>query len=164
MKKDYSNIEKKIIDYGGDIVYSEKMQKQKSFIQHGNVSVYEHSVFVAIWSLRVAIKLNLRVNERALVRGALLHDYFLYDWHEKNGNHKLHGFRHAKRALKNASEDFSLCKIEKDIIVKHMFPLNLALPKYKESVVVWVADKWCALCETLFINKFIKKMDCKLLI
>ena len=52
-------------------------------IQHGKVSVYAHCVSVADTACVLAETLHLRVNERALIRGALLHDYFLYDWHDK---------------------------------------------------------------------------------
>ena len=31
--------------------------------------------------------------------------------------------------------------------MKHMWPVTLALPRYKESYLVILADKWCALTE-----------------
>ena len=51
------------------------------FVQHGRTSVYRHSVRVAWTSLRLARFLGWRIDAAALVRAALLHDYFLYDWH-----------------------------------------------------------------------------------
>ena len=42
-------------------------------IQHGKVSVYAHCVSVADTACVLAETLHLRVNERALIRGALLH-------------------------------------------------------------------------------------------
>ena len=84
-----------------------------------------------------------------MIRGALLHDYFLYDWHEKGENHRLHGFYHPKRALLNARKHFDLNGIEEDIIIKHMFPLTFPAPKYKESVIVCIVDKWISTKETL---------------
>ena len=81
------------------------------------------------------------VDWRSLVRGALLHDYFLYNWREHNGDHKLHGFYHARKAMENAERDFGLNPIEANIIHRHMFPLNPTPPKYRESVVVTCADK-----------------------
>lgn len=56
-----------------------------------------------------------------LIRGALLHDYFLYDWHNQLTPHHLHGFFHPGVALRNASMDVELTPIEHDIIKKHMF-------------------------------------------
>ena len=78
---------------------------------------------------------------RALVRGSLLHDFFLYDWHIPEKGRKLHAWNHASVAYENAKKEFELGKIEKDIILKHMFPINISLPKYRESLIVSVADK-----------------------
>lgn len=86
-------------------------------------------------------------HERDLIRGALLHDYFLYDWHIPDPTHRLHGFRHPGRALENAQRDFVLSDIERDIIRKHMFPLTPALPRYRESLLVSAVDKACSVYE-----------------
>ena len=123
----------------------------RRFVQHGGVTVYEHCVRVAVLSCRLAAALGWEVDLGALVRGALLHDYFLYDWHEKDASHRWHGFHHARRALENASRDFELNCIEQDIIEKHMFPLNLTPPRFAESVVVTCADKICACFEVFSI-------------
>lgn len=64
--------------HGGDILKSPGMQIAKENMQHGSVSVFEHSVCVALVCLWLVHRLHLKVNQRALVRGALLHDYFLY--------------------------------------------------------------------------------------
>lgn len=51
--------------------------KQTSgFVQHGNTSVMKHCISVAYVSLMIAKKLHIKVDRKALVRGALLHDYF----------------------------------------------------------------------------------------
>ena len=133
--------DEKLMRYANDILNSEGMQYGKTNKHHGEVSVYSHSVDVALISIKIAEKLHIKVDEKSLVRGALLHDYYLYDWHEPSDDHKLHGFSHARTALINASNDFILNDIEKDIIEKHMFPLNLPLPRYRESILVCVADK-----------------------
>ena len=117
-------------------------------LQHGTVTVFDHSVAVALMCLQLAALLRLRTDTRSLVRGALLHDYFLYDWHIKEKGRPLHGTHHARRAMKNAERDFGLNKIERNMILAHMFPLNLTLPRYRESVLLCTADKLCALRET----------------
>ena len=81
-----------------------------------DVSVYQHCIFVAYMSCRIANKFNLNVDKRSLIRGALLHDYFLYDWHDKNKPAKFHGFTHPKIAFENACQDLELNKKERDII------------------------------------------------
>ena len=126
-----------------------RLRKEKDYMQHGSTSVYEHSVKVAYISLCLAKWLHLKVDPVSLMRGALLHDYFLYDWHEKDRSHRLHGFRHASTALRNAEKDFQLNEVERNIIARHMFPLNPIPPKYKEAWVVCLADKYCAFLETV---------------
>ena len=157
MKKTVSEykIAKEIFAMGKDIIMSSEAQRMKQFTQHGTTSVFEHTVAVAKFSLLIAMgleALGVKFDHRSLVRGALLHDYFLYDWHEKNEYHNLHGFTHPSRAHNNAVRDFELNNIEKDIIKKHMFPLTIIPPKKKESWIVCMADKWCAICETFKID------------
>ena len=135
--------------HGRDILASPGLRSQRGHLQHGRVSVLEHEVAVALMCLKLSRGLRLRVDERALVRGALLHDYFLYDWHEKDASHKWHGFTHPARALCNADRDFALGDIERDMIACHMFPLVPRLPRRRESLLLCVADKLCALRETL---------------
>lgn len=81
-----NRIEEKIYKYGADILASEGMQKEKTFVQHGSITCYDHSLRVAEKSLELAEKCSAYIDERSLVRGALLHDYFLYDWHEKDAD------------------------------------------------------------------------------
>ena len=133
--------------HAGDVLASEGMQKEKDFSQHGFGSCYDHSIAVTMMSVRMAQRLRMRVDMESLIRGALLHDYFLYDWRDGEEEHKLHGFRHAQRALRNAERDFPLSPIARDVICRHMFPLNIHPPRYKESYIVTVADKVCAVRE-----------------
>ena len=132
-----------------DILNSDKYKSQKNYIQHGKTSVLEHEMNVTIYALKIADKFKIKVDEKSLIRGSLLHDYFLYDWHVKDKSHALHGFFHAKKALVNASNDFDLNTIEKNMIYTHMFPLNLRIPKYKESIILCIADKIVATKETI---------------
>ena len=106
--------------HGRDILASPGMRLQRRHMQHGRVSVFEHSLDVALMCVKLSRALRLRVNERALVRGALLHDYFLYDWHERDASHRWHGFTHPRRALRNAERDFALGPIERDMIKGHV--------------------------------------------
>ncbi len=126
-----------------------RMQCSRNFIQHGSTSVYAHSIRVAYYSLSMADFLHLRRNRRELVRGALLHDYFLYDWHEKDRTHNLHGFRHPFTALRNADADFTLSRRERNIILRHMFPLIPVPPSCLEGWIVCLVDKGCSIYEVI---------------
>ena len=125
-----------------------RFSQTTKYRQHGNISIYEHSIAVAYASCWVSCKFNFKVDYESLIRGAL-HDYFLYDWHDKNNGYRLHGFFHPRIALKNASEDFELTAKEENIILRHMFPLTPIPPFYLESWIICAADKFCALRETL---------------
>lgn len=127
---------------------STRFLETKNFIQHGDTSVYEHVINVSFMAIEIAESLNLNVDYNSLIRGALLHDYFLYDWHDKETRPLLHGFSHPSIALSNAKKELNLNEIEEDIIKKHMFPLTLFPPKYKESWIVTLADKIVATRET----------------
>lgn len=138
-----------------DILHSENFQKTRHHIQHGTMPVYRHCLDVAKQSIQINKALGLGCSERDLIRGALLHDYFLYDWHDKNRENyqKLHGFYHPGIALKNARKEYHLTRKEEDIIKKHMWPLTVVPPLCREAWVVTAADKYCSLLETLKIRK-----------
>ena len=87
------------------------------------------------------------------MRAALLHDYFLYDWHEHdapgNKHPRLHGFYHPGIAARNAKKDFNLTERELDAIRKHMWPLTILPPSHRESWVITMADKYVSSLEVL---------------
>jgi uncharacterized membrane protein len=123
-----------------DIINNPNYQELKNFRHHDN-SIYHHSLQVAWLSYKLGkiFKLNLK----ELVRGAMLHDFFLYDWRtEKPQSGKLHAFEHPLEAFANSQKYFSpLSPIEKDIILKHMWPLTIKPPRYFESLIVCIVDK-----------------------
>ncbi len=138
-----------------DILMSQRFNSTKSYIQHGNMTVNDHCIHVAEYSLFFSKKLPISCSRKELIRGALLHDYFLYDWHipdEKNP-HKLHGFYHPGVALRNASMDYKLTPREREIIKKHMWPLTVVPPTCREAWIVTAADKWCSLMETIHLHR-----------
>ena len=150
-------IAKEVFALGRDIILTDEAQDMKNYTQHGTTSVFEHVLAVAKFSLIFAINLEnvfgVRVDRKALVRGALLHDYFLYDWHKPSDRRRgLHGFTHPAIACENAIRDFNIPPIEQDIIRHHMFPLTFFCPHSWEGWIVCMADKWCALCETFKID------------
>lgn len=138
-----------------DIINSDMFKREKQFLQHGSTTVYEHSIAVTFMALNIARKLKIKVNEESLIKGSLLHDYFLYDWHVSDPSHRWHGFTHARFSHDNAMRDFGLNEIEENMILSHMFPLGGPLPKYKESWILTCADKYCATKEIL-VNLFMK--------
>ena len=142
-------------EHASDILNSENFRSTRNYIQHGTMPVHRHCIDVARQSIAISKMLGIRCNERELIRGALLHDYFLYDWHDKNRENyqMLHGFYHPGIALKNASKEYNLTLREQDIIKKHMWPLTVVPPLCREAWIVTTADKYCSILETLKLRK-----------
>jgi uncharacterized protein len=114
---------------------------------------------VAYFSYRISKYFKL--DYRSAARGALLHDFFLYDWRNHDApdlpREKFHGLAHPAIAVANAKKYFSINEIEEDIIKRHMWPLTLVPPKYKESYIVSFADKYLSSKE--FINEYKKRLN-----
>ena len=124
--------------------------EMQQFIQHGTVTTYEHCMRVA----RIAYWLNLHwhchADEVSLVRGAFLHDFYLYDWHHCGNITHWHGFKHPMIARYNAETVFSLNDTEKNIIQSHMWPLTItSVPRCREAFLVCLADKMSSSWETV---------------
>lgn len=137
-----------------DITSNPNVMALKEHIQHASNSRFYHCLCVSYYTYAICKKLNLDYVSAA--RGAMLHDFYFYDWRNKHveGQKKFHAYRHPRIALNNAKDIFELNDIQKDIILKHMWPLTLPLPRYRESFIVTLVDKYCATAE---IFKSIKK-------
>lgn len=150
MKKNSINPE--FYSISRQIIQNEDVRKL-GYINHHGQSILHHSLMVALVSFKWGQRLKL--DSVSIVRGALLHDFFLYDWNKVciypdrkfYEIHKMHGFTHPVTALNNAQERFNLNKIERDIIRRHMFPLTLIPPRYPESWLVMIIDKLVAITE-----------------
>ena len=119
-----------------DLLANKAVQSMSNY-RHHDGSTLEHALVIsqASWYLAGAFSLD----KDACARGALLHDFFLYDWRDEK--HPHHATRHAGIALKNAHRYFNLDEMEKDIILTHMWPLSDTFFKYRESVLVSLVDK-----------------------
>ena len=153
-----SKIRERFDELSGPILKSGRFYQLASFTQHGSTSTLDHVIAVAYSSLAFAMNAGIKVDEHALVRGALLHDYYLYDWHDHEAApDNWHGFTHPRHALNNAREDFpDLTPVEEDIILHHMFPLVPVPPHTKEAWIVTTCDKACSTAETLTGNPYKK--------
>lgn len=148
------NMERKFEYYGQRIREHSEFAKMKDYIQHGRITTYDHVNDVTKTAYKIARGLRIRFNERVLIQGALLHDFFGYDWHdtkEKKPLFKKHGFTHAKEASRRAKEIFGIDKHTEDVINSHMWPLTLrSIPKSREALILCFADKIVSFKETVF--------------
>ena len=116
-----------------------KVQEMREFIQHGDVTTYQHCKNVVV----VSCWIN--------------HRFHLYDWHKQGSFHglrhlfEMHGFSHPGSACVNAQRVFGITKKEQNVIASHMWPLTFRhIPTCREAVIVCLADKYCAIVESMF--------------
>lgn len=141
-------IKREVMSILKEYLYHPESLKMKDFMQHGSVSTYDHSLSVAYRCYGMAYG-RRGVDIRLLTVCAFLHDFYLYDWHERDRSHRWHGFHHAKRAAENAERIFSLGEKGKSIILSHMWPINLTrIPRSKEAWILTFADKIQSFSET----------------
>lgn len=140
-----------------DIFYHEKVEKLSGYYQHCNTCRLQHSINVSYYSFLICKALGWDKDSAA--RAGLLHDLYYYDWRIKNTYRKgSHAKWHPLVAKDNARKICTLNKKEEDAIVKHMWPMTVVPPGYKESYVVCMTDKGCALFEFMLGQyKSIKK-------
>ncbi len=133
------------LDIVSDILENHEFQKRKEWKHHENCSLYEHLLVVSYLSYRICKKKGLNYKDAAI--GGLLHDFYKEPWQEHLGEKrpffKQHGFVHAHEAMVNAYKVFPDLMNDRiaNIIERHMFPLNIIPPKYKEGWIVTYADK-----------------------
>lgn len=147
-------MDSEIQQYAGDILAHPRFQQLRTFCHHGlDNSVYDHSAAVAEAACQIARLMRLSESETtSVVRAALLHDFFGYDWHGErfrrylshfSGVHRIahmHGFIHGHIAADRAKHTFGLSERECEAIARHMFPLA-AMPRTRIAWIVTVADK-----------------------
>ena len=148
MVKDINIIyqDKEYMEIIENLISDDLVQEMKKYKQHFKVNCFYHCLLVSYNSYVICKKHNL--DYISVARAGILHDLFLYDWRKKeNGRKGLHGFTHPKSAVKNALKVTDLNEKEKDIILKHMWPLTIKFPKYKESYILSFVDKYFAVAE-----------------
>jgi len=132
-----------------DIIGCEQLGELKNITHHISTTRFQHCLNVSYYSYLLCRKLHL--NARSAARAGLLHDLFYYDRKEYNssrGRGQLsHSAMHAKMAAENAAGVTEISPLERDMIEKHMWPATRPFPKYRESYVITVVDKYCAVLE-----------------
>lgn len=140
MDEEYKNIVNNILN-------SEEFIKRKNYHHHENRSVYYHSLMVSYRTYKIAKKFKLDYQSAAIA--GLLHDFYYKDWQlnrKKENVLKAHGFIHATEALENSKKNYPelINKKVEDGIKRHMFPLNFIPPRYLESWIICLVDKYCS--------------------
>ena len=138
---------------------NEKILKMKEIPMHRGSNCYEHAFKVVKRAIHhVEISTKKDINLEVVLIGAILHDYYLYDWRVDKSKRRKHAHDHELIAAENASRDFAISPEVKIVIETHMWPLNFKkYPKTREAKIVSINDKIVALCESLTSKRYKNK-------
>lgn len=132
-----------------DLIDAPEIIHLKKITHHISTTRFQHCLNVSYYGYIICRKLHL--DARSAARAGLLHDLFYYDRREYNFSREKgqpsHSSRHSYVALMNANRLTDINPKEHDMIIKHMWPMTLALPKYKETYIITLVDKYCAVLE-----------------
>ncbi|MBE6818419.1 MAG: HD domain-containing protein [Ruminococcaceae bacterium] len=148
-------LSKNLMEFHGyvkDLALSDTVMQMDNYMQHGDITTLEHVIAVSYTAFILAKKWNADV--RSAVRGAMLHDLYLYDWHIRTPERTplTHTFNHPKTSVKNAKIYFEPTEKELKIVRSHMWPLTVFhMPTSKEAFILTLADKYCAWNESFGI-------------
>ncbi|MBR3970567.1 MAG: HAD family hydrolase [Ruminococcus sp.] len=132
-----------------DIINAPEVLRLKEITHHISTTRFQHCLNVSYHGYLICR--CLRLDARSAARAGPLHDLFYYDRHEYNScrkkNQPSHSRRHSDIALINARKLTDVNPKEYDMIVKHMWPVTAAFPKYTETYIITLVDKYCAVLE-----------------
>lgn len=135
-----------------ELINNETVQQMKKYRQHYETTCFDHCYTVSYYCYLICKRYNLDYTSAA--RAGMLHDLFLYDWRIKQPDRKgLHAYTHGKTACENACKIFDLNDKEKDMIINHMWPVTVNLPKSLEGFILTFVDKYCAISESFEVLK-----------
>jgi len=133
-------------DCVSDLIDTPRVKELAACEHHVDGTRLEHVVGVAFRAFVVAKAMGL--DSRAVARAGLLHDLFFYDYYAVDYG-PLHIYIHPLEALENAKKITELSEVEEEIIRCHMWPLCDTKPKFSETYLVSVVDKYCAVREAV---------------
>ena len=142
------------------ILSTEEFQKRK-LMKHHDESVWDHCVMVSYYAFKYSKR--FKVNSRNCAIAGLMHDFYPHAWQYSKSLEKLdksysyyflpgskkptffhqHGFIHTREAKENFKKYYNKLSNKRidNAILRHMFPLNIIPPRYKEGWIVTLADK-----------------------
>lgn len=157
--RDIINKDKEFLEIIDELITNDTVLQMKNYIQHYETTCFDHCLTVSYLCYLICKKYSL--DYKSAARAGMLHDLFLYDWRIRQPDRKgFHAFTHGKTACQNACNLFELNEKEKDMIIKHMWPVTPSLPSSIEGIILTFVDKYSALSESFEVLKsrlFMKK-------
>ena len=150
--KDLIDKDTEFLEIINELITNDTVLQMKNYLQHYETTCYEHCLTVSYYCYLICKKYNL--DYKSAARAGMLHDLFLYNWRERQPDRKgFHAFTHGKTACENACKLFELNDKEKDMIINHMWPVTLYLPKSIEGIILTFVDKYSAMSESFEVLK-----------
>ena len=132
----------------------EKILRMKDISMHRGSNCYIHCFKVAKRAVNKSLN-KKDINLEVVLIGAILHDYYLYDWRKDRSKLKKHAKNHPNIAIENAIRDFNISNDVQKVIKSHMWPINIKeYPNTKEARIVSLYDKAVTIRETLTSKKY----------
>lgn len=143
-------MDKKIMEFGTDILRSERFQTAMHVTHHKKHTVADHSIRVAECALKMGgalKKKGIEVEDSDLVRGALLHDIGMTDRKVHESRSFIKCFTHPRMGERIAESEYGANKVQKNSIRRHMWPACIIPPLTAAGWIILVADKYCSMKE-----------------
>jgi len=126
--------EKQFVELIKDYYHSDRAKQLDQKLHHGTTTTLEHCENVAWISYLINEKLHLNADEKELVEAAMLHDLYLFNRTDEMENNAV--------------------SFDEEAVRRHMWPLKIKkIPKSREALIIYFADKYCTLIETIRLNK-----------
>ena len=135
-----------------DLLSHELVDGMKQYHHHKKINTHFHSVYVSYRVMKTCSLLGVK-NMAPIVRAALLHDFYLYEWYTEK-HEEYHIFYHPKQSVKNIEQYFGkLSKMQRNMILSHMWPTYVERPRYLASWLLTFSDKACAMEDYVHTSK-----------
>lgn len=132
-----------------ELLQSGEVQALKGFRHHIMTTRFQHSLNVSYYNYRLCRLFGL--DAKSAARAGLLHDLYHYDTarYSRTKPAIRHSSYHPMVALERAEQLFRLNPRERDMIENHMWPVTRTRPKFAETYMITIVDKYCAVLEFL---------------
>ena len=130
-----------------ELLQNEAIQELSDFTHHKMTTRLQHCLNVSYYNYKLCRFLHLDADSAA--RAGLLHDLYHYDTahYSHTAPAIRHSHYHPQVALEAAEKLLPMNERERDMIGNHMWPVTFPRPKYAETYVITVVDKYCAVLE-----------------
>ena len=131
------------------LLEEDAVQELSDYRHHKMTNRLQHCLNVSYYNYRICRVLRLDADSAA--RAGLLHDLYHYDTarYSKTSPAIRHSKYHPMVAAEEAQRLIEMNPRERDMIEKHMWPVTKPVPKYAETYIITLVDKYCAVIEYL---------------